>query len=124
MLQPEKIEGLLRYFPPVVLKYLQQAPPPPEPSGEPPPKTEPVAPSASYDSLLQQTPRELTPEEIEEIIATGVADFVALSRPLIRQPELPNLWLTGAGKNTAECISCNGCLPLTEPLTCRGKKVA
>ncbi len=59
-----------------------------------------------------------------EIIATGVADFVALSRPLIRQPELPNLWLTGAGKNTAECISCNGCLPLTEPLTCRGKKVA
>jgi len=61
---------------------------------------------------------------IEEIITTGVADLVALSRPLIRQPDLPNLWLTGEGGNTAECISCNGCLPLLEPLKCRSKKVA
>lgn len=61
---------------------------------------------------------------IEEILTSGDADFTALSRPLIRQPDLPNLWLTGKGKNTADCISCNGCLPMTEPLQCRSKKVA
>ena len=46
---------------------------------------------------------------IEEILAEGSADFVSLSRPLIREPDLPNKWLTGRGKNTCECISCNGC---------------
>lgn len=46
---------------------------------------------------------------IEEILAEGSADFVSLSRPLIREPDLPNKWLTGSGENTCECISCNGC---------------
>ena len=49
--------------------------------------------------------------------------ILSLSRPLIRQPDLPNLWLSGSGKNTAECISCNGCLPLgAEATRCRAKK--
>ncbi len=46
---------------------------------------------------------------IEEILVEGSADFVALSRPLIREPDLPNRWLKGTG-GTAECISCNGCV--------------
>ena len=50
---------------------------------------------------------------IERILAEGSADFVALSRPLIRQPDLPNKWLKGVGGLTADCISCNGCVSST-----------
>ena len=46
---------------------------------------------------------------IEEILKEGSADFVALCRPLIREPDLPNKWLKGIGENTCQCISCNGC---------------
>jgi 2,4-dienoyl-CoA reductase-like NADH-dependent reductase (Old Yellow Enzyme family) len=59
-------------------------------------------------------------DKIEEIINSGSSDFVSMSRPLIRQPDLPNLWFSGSGKNTADCISCNGCIPAgSEPLRCR-----
>ncbi len=47
---------------------------------------------------------------IEKILAEGSADFAALSRPLIREPDLPNRWLKGIGGPTADCISCNGCV--------------
>ena len=58
--------------------------------------------------------------KIEEIIESGNSDFVSMSRPLIRQPELPNLWFSGTGKDTADCVSCNGCIPAgSEPLKCR-----
>jgi len=46
----------------------------------------------------------------EKILAEGNADFIALSRPLIRQPDLPNRWLNGIGGLTADCISCNACV--------------
>jgi 2,4-dienoyl-CoA reductase-like NADH-dependent reductase (Old Yellow Enzyme family) len=46
---------------------------------------------------------------IEEILKEGSADFIALSRPLIREPDLPNRWLKGIGEITCKCISCNGC---------------
>jgi 2,4-dienoyl-CoA reductase-like NADH-dependent reductase (Old Yellow Enzyme family) len=49
---------------------------------------------------------------IEEVVESGAADFVSMSRPLIRQPDLPNLWLTGDGPDRAACISCNACLPI------------
>jgi 2,4-dienoyl-CoA reductase-like NADH-dependent reductase (Old Yellow Enzyme family) len=62
-------------------------------------------------------------DKIEEILESGHSDFVAMSRPLIRQPDLPNLWLSGAVENTAECVSCNGCIPAgNEPLTCRAAR--
>jgi len=62
-------------------------------------------------------------DKIENILESGNSDFVSLSRPLIRQPDLPNLWFSGSGKNRAECISCNACLPIgTKPLKCRAKK--
>ncbi len=46
---------------------------------------------------------------IESIISGGDADFIALSRPLIKEPDLPNKWLTGKVTD-AGCISCNACL--------------
>jgi 2,4-dienoyl-CoA reductase-like NADH-dependent reductase (Old Yellow Enzyme family) len=46
---------------------------------------------------------------IERILKEGSADFVALSRPLIREPDLPNKWLRRIGGSTAQCISCNAC---------------
>ncbi|MBW2060872.1 MAG: NADH:flavin oxidoreductase [Deltaproteobacteria bacterium] len=59
-------------------------------------------------------------DKIEEILAQGYADFCAMARPLIRQPDLPKLWLTGQGPETAECKSCNSCLPTDEgPTRCR-----
>jgi 2,4-dienoyl-CoA reductase-like NADH-dependent reductase (Old Yellow Enzyme family) len=49
-------------------------------------------------------------ERLEEIVNRGKVDFIALSRPLIREPNLPNRWLEGRGSHTTECISCNSCI--------------
>ena len=48
----------------------------------------------------------------EEILEQGMVDFISLARPLIRQPDLPNLWLSGDAQDSAECISCNACFPV------------
>ncbi|HUU78841.1 MAG TPA: NADH:flavin oxidoreductase [candidate division Zixibacteria bacterium] len=47
---------------------------------------------------------------LEKIICQGRIDFIAMSRPLICEPDLPNRWLMGQGKPTTECISCNSCI--------------
>ena len=39
----------------------------------------------------------------------GVADYLSLSRPLIREPGLVSRWRSG-DTSPATCISCNGCL--------------
>ncbi|MFQ5978762.1 MAG: NADH:flavin oxidoreductase [Candidatus Heimdallarchaeota archaeon] len=49
-------------------------------------------------------------ERLEEIVNQGKVDFIALSRPLIREPDLPKNWLEGRGSRTPECISCNSCI--------------
>jgi 2,4-dienoyl-CoA reductase-like NADH-dependent reductase (Old Yellow Enzyme family) len=49
-------------------------------------------------------------DRIEEVLQSGAADFISLSRPLIRQPDLPNQWLSGGKKGKADCISCNACI--------------
>jgi 2,4-dienoyl-CoA reductase-like NADH-dependent reductase (Old Yellow Enzyme family) len=49
-----------------------------------------------------------TPELIEGIIRREEADYVALARPLIREPSLPRRWADG-DEARATCISCNGC---------------
>ena len=60
--------------------------------------------------------------KIEEVLTSKVADFVSISRPLIRQPDLPSLWRSGEGPDKAECISCNACLPVSNArLACRVK---
>jgi len=43
------------------------------------------------------------------ILEEGTADFIALSRPLIREPDLPRRLQEGQDK--ASCISCNQCWP-------------
>jgi 2,4-dienoyl-CoA reductase-like NADH-dependent reductase (Old Yellow Enzyme family) len=56
---------------------------------------------------------------IEEILEAGWADLVSLSRPLIRQPDLPNLWRADDQLDRAACLSCNACLPMgPNPLRC------
>jgi 2,4-dienoyl-CoA reductase-like NADH-dependent reductase (Old Yellow Enzyme family) len=45
---------------------------------------------------------------MEQIVSSGTADLVALSRPLIREPELVRRWKEGDVR-PADCISCGGC---------------
>ncbi len=47
---------------------------------------------------------------MEGILTEGVADFIAMSRPLIREPDLPNLLKRGLREKSA-CISSNNCWP-------------
>jgi len=49
-------------------------------------------------------------ERLEAILCRGTVDFVALCRPLICEPDLPNRWRQGRGGSEAECIACNSCL--------------
>ena len=61
---------------------------------------------------------------VEEVVASGLADYVALSRPLIRQPNLVSRW-AGGDRTKAACISCNKCfstLSKKEALHCAVEK--
>ncbi len=49
-------------------------------------------------------------ETLETILQDGKVDFIALGRPLIREPDLPNRWRMGIGKRLPECVSCNSCI--------------
>jgi 2,4-dienoyl-CoA reductase-like NADH-dependent reductase (Old Yellow Enzyme family) len=49
-------------------------------------------------------------ENLEAILLDGKVDFIALCRPLIRQPDLPNRWRAGIGSRLPECVSCNSCI--------------
>lgn len=44
---------------------------------------------------------------MEEVVASGTADLVALSRPFVREPDLVNRLRNGQEK--AGCVSCNAC---------------
>lgn len=45
---------------------------------------------------------------MEDILSKGDADLISMSRPLIREPDLPVKMRDG--KEKADCISCNGCM--------------
>ncbi|MBB1094532.1 NADH:flavin oxidoreductase [Rhodopseudomonas palustris] len=60
----------------------------------------------------------------EDVVNSGLADYVSLSRPLIREPHLVHRWANGDRKK-ATCISCNQCfstLSTEEALHCAAKK--
>lgn len=50
-----------------------------------------------------------TPEMAEEIIADGKADFVAMARALIADPELPKKAKAGQREEITPCIRCDKC---------------
>lgn len=56
------------------------------------------------------TAGKLTPELAEETIRNGKADFVALGRPLLADPELPNKLRQGQREEIRSCLYCNNCL--------------
>lgn len=45
---------------------------------------------------------------MEKILAEESADFISMSRPLIREPDFPDK--IRGGKQKSDCISCNGCM--------------
>lgn len=49
-------------------------------------------------------------ERLEQLVRQGKVAFVALCRPLIREPDLPNRWLEGRGGTGTACVSCNSCI--------------
>jgi hypothetical protein len=48
-------------------------------------------------------------ETMEEILASGDADFLALARPLVREPDLVRQLASGR-RGRVDCTSCNLCL--------------
>ena len=44
----------------------------------------------------------------EDLVAEGVADYISMSRPLIREPHLINRWKAG-DRTKAACVSDNTC---------------
>jgi 2,4-dienoyl-CoA reductase-like NADH-dependent reductase (Old Yellow Enzyme family) len=57
---------------------------------------------------------------MEQVVASGTADLVALSRPLVREPDLINRFR--AGQAVAACASCNACFN-PAGLACRHPEV-
>ncbi len=49
-------------------------------------------------------------EAAEAIVRSGVAQFVAMCRPLIHEPDLVARWREGHGPAEAACMACNSCI--------------
>lgn len=49
----------------------------------------------------------------EKVLAEGKADFIALGRPLLADPDFPNKALAGRADDIRVCPACNDCLSLT-----------
>jgi 2,4-dienoyl-CoA reductase-like NADH-dependent reductase (Old Yellow Enzyme family) len=50
---------------------------------------------------------------MERVLQSGVADFISICRPLITEPDLPNLMKAGL-KDTSRCLSANNCWPTAD----------
>ncbi|MGE0210790.1 MAG: hypothetical protein AB7S41_03765 [Parvibaculaceae bacterium] len=50
-----------------------------------------------------------TTETMAEVIGSGDADFIAMARPLLREPDLPRQFESGR-RGVVDCVSCNICL--------------
>jgi 2,4-dienoyl-CoA reductase-like NADH-dependent reductase (Old Yellow Enzyme family) len=50
-----------------------------------------------------------TTQMMHDVIASGDADFIAMARPMIREPDLPNQLVAGR-RGLVDCVSCNICL--------------
>ncbi|MFC1970251.1 NADH:flavin oxidoreductase, partial [Chloroflexota bacterium] len=56
------------------------------------------------------TAGKIGPEFAEQIIRDGKADFIALGRPLLADPDLPNKLREGRREDVRSCLYCNNCL--------------
>lgn len=71
--------------------------------------TEYAAEVMEYASVPVITVGKITDKSFaEELISSGKADFIAMARPLIADPNLPNKFLSGEAINS--CIYCNACI--------------
>lgn len=52
-----------------------------------------------------------SPEGIERVLRDGIADFISMSRPVVREPNLVARWLEG-DLSRAKCVSCNRCMEI------------
>ena len=64
-----------------------------------------------------------TTDTMHEVIESGDADYVAMARPFIREPDIANQLIAGR-RGMVDCVSCNICLMHdgTDPLRCWRKK--
>ena len=60
----------------------------------------------------------LNPQLGERILREGKADFVAMGRALLADPELPNKAASGRLGELVPCIACNECYNLAVPRQC------
>ncbi len=58
------------------------------------------------------------------ILRRGDVNYIALSRPLIQEPDLPQRWRRGEENTLSNCHSCNGCFKtaLRGSICCTGKE--
>lgn len=56
------------------------------------------------------------PDLAESILAKGQADLIAMGRPFLADPELPNKIRSGAVADIRRCISCENCIDSMEQL--------
>jgi 2,4-dienoyl-CoA reductase-like NADH-dependent reductase (Old Yellow Enzyme family) len=59
-----------------------------------------------------------TPDMIEEWLNKGKIQAISLCRPLICEPELPNIWGSG-NRRKSKCISCNKCYDFKSGFGCK-----
>lgn len=56
------------------------------------------------------TAAKMGPDLAEQLVEEGKADFIALGRPLLADPELPNKLREGRLEDVRWCLYCNNCL--------------
>jgi 2,4-dienoyl-CoA reductase (NADPH2) len=54
------------------------------------------------------------PARAERILADGRADFIAMGRPLLADPDLPRKLMSGRAHRIRKCISCENCIDAME----------
>ena len=76
----------------------------------------------AYPDLLVTTVGSITSIDMaEEIIANGWADFVAMCRPLMADPDMPNKYAHNHPEDHRPCLRCSGCmrhLMVPKPIAC------
>jgi 2,4-dienoyl-CoA reductase-like NADH-dependent reductase (Old Yellow Enzyme family)/thioredoxin reductase len=60
----------------------------------------------------------ISPELAERVVGEGRVDYIAMGRPLLADPELPNKLRDGCTEDIRQCIHCNNCVRLKLPLSC------